>query len=88
MAKFPGEPVVRTPPSHCPGPPGLMPGRGTKIPQAAECSQKKREGEMEKSQLDVCSPAAGCTDWTGGWICSIRNPGSWHSLIIPSTPQP
>lgn len=24
---------------------------------------------MEKSQLDVCSPAAGWTDRTGGWIC-------------------
>ena len=43
---------------------------------------------MEKRQLDVCSPAAGWTDWTGGWICSIRNSGSQHSLIIPSTPQP
>ena len=34
--------MVRTPSSHCEGP-GLIPGRGTKIPQVALCSRKKKK---------------------------------------------
>ena len=34
LGEFPGDPVVRTQRSHCWGP-GSIPGRGTKIPQAA-----------------------------------------------------
>ena len=37
--EFPGGPGVRTPCFQCWGP-GSIPGRGTKIPQAAWCGQK------------------------------------------------
>ena len=38
--EFPGGPVVRTLRFHCPG---LMPGQGTKIPQAVQHGQKKKK---------------------------------------------
>ena len=40
--EFPGGPVVRTPRLHCRGP-GFNPWLGTKIPQAAWHSQKKKK---------------------------------------------
>ena len=43
--EVPGGPVVRTWCFHCWGP-GPIPRRGTKIPQATQCSQKKKDIEM------------------------------------------
>ena len=40
--EFPGGPVVRTQHFHCQCP-GLIPGRGTKTPEAARHSQKKKK---------------------------------------------
>ena len=41
--EFPGGPVVKTWCFHCHGP-GSIAGGGTKILQAAQCSQKKKKG--------------------------------------------
>ena len=41
LGESPGSPVVRIPCSHCGGL-GLIPGRGTKILQAAQHGQKKK----------------------------------------------
>ena len=53
--EFPGGPVVRTLRFHWRRPPGSIPGWGTKILQAAWCSQKKKEklisGPSQKSEL-------------------------------------
>ena len=47
--EFPGGPVIRTQHFHCRGP-GLIPGWGTKIPQAVRRGQiKKKKKEMETS---------------------------------------
>ena len=43
--EFPGSPVVRTPCFHCRGL-GSVLGQGTKIPQAAQCSQKEKKKSM------------------------------------------
>ena len=43
--EFPGGPAVRTSQFHCHGPGGKIPGQGTKIPQAAQHSQKNKEGK-------------------------------------------
>ena len=40
VREFPGGIVVRTQPFHCCGP-GSIPGQGTEIPQAMQCSQNK-----------------------------------------------
>ena len=53
--EFPGSPVVGTPCFHCQGL-GLIPGRGTKIPQAALCSQKKNK-QTNKTTEQVVTPA-------------------------------
>ena len=45
--EFPGCPVVRTWCFHCCGP-GSIPGRGTKIPQATQCGQKKKKKDHAK----------------------------------------
>ena len=42
--ELPGGPVVRTRRFHFRGP-GSVPGWGTKIPQAAQCGQKKKKVE-------------------------------------------
>ena len=42
LGEFPGDPVVRTPHFHCRGH-GFHPWRETKIPHAAQCSQKKKK---------------------------------------------
>ena len=44
--EFPGGPVVRTRCFHCQGP-GLVPGRGTKIPRAVRRSQKKKKIQQD-----------------------------------------
>ena len=43
--EFPGGPVVRTLHFHCCGP-GLIPGWGTKIPQATQHGQKKKKEKL------------------------------------------
>ena len=49
---FPGGPVVKTPHFQCrdAGGAGVIPGRGTNIPHAARCSQKKKKEITENSQ--------------------------------------
>ena len=48
---FPAGPVVKTPCLHCRGQ-GSIPGRGAKIPHAAECDQKiKTKNEETKKTL-------------------------------------
>ena len=49
--EFPGGPVVRTQHFHCPGL-GSIPGWGTKIPQAAWQSQKKKKKQSITSRMD------------------------------------
>ena len=44
MRKFPGGPVVRTQLFHCQSP-SLIPARGAKILQAAQCSQKRKKNK-------------------------------------------
>ena len=44
--EFPGSPVVRTRCFHCHGL-GSIPGRGTKIPQAAQHNQKKKKKKKD-----------------------------------------
>ena len=46
MREFPGGLVVRTRRFHCGGP-GSTPGWGTKIPQAAQCGQKKKNKQKK-----------------------------------------
>ena len=46
VREFPGSPVVRTLRFHCCGL-GSIPGQGTKIPQAVQCSQKKSKPFLE-----------------------------------------
>ena len=56
---FPGGPAVRVPCSHCRGP-GFIPGGGTKLPQAVQCSQKKKKKksrvilERHDELVEVC----------------------------------
>ena len=60
--EFPDGPVVRTLRFHCRGC-GFNPSQGTKIPQAAWCSQKQKKIEEEgilcprQSQTQLCLPA-------------------------------
>ena len=42
--------MVKTQCFHCWGP-GLIPGQGNKIPQAAWCGQKKKNGVEKTGQL-------------------------------------
>ena len=46
---FPGGPVVKTPHFQCrdAGGAGVIPGRGTNIPHAARCSQKKKKKSLK-----------------------------------------
>ena len=44
---FPGGPVTKTPPSNARNE-GLIPGQGTKVPQAMWCSQKIKNKETER----------------------------------------
>ena len=55
LGEFPGGPVVRTRLFHCRGP-HLIPGPGSKIPQAAQRGQKKkkkRERIKKNEQLSL-----------------------------------
>ena len=49
---FPGGPVVKTSPSNT-GSEGSIPGRGTKIPHAAGCSQKVKEKKIPKINIQI-----------------------------------
>ena len=46
---FPGVPVVKTPPSNA-GNMGLIPGTGTKISYATQCSQLKNNNNNSKTE--------------------------------------
>ena len=49
---FPGGPVVKILPPNAKGS-GLVPGPGTKIPHAVECSQKFFKTNFKKSEMTV-----------------------------------
>ena len=61
---LPGGPVVRTRHSHC-RIPGLIPGWGTKIPQATRCGQKKKKRERQRKDGSL---EEGGKSVKGGWI--------------------
>ena len=51
LKEFPGGPMVRTPRFHCPG---LIPGRGTKIPQATRHSSPPKKGLECQCKWAIC----------------------------------
>ena len=54
--EFPGGPVVKTQRFHCHSPDSI-PGRGTKIPQAVQCGQKKKNPNLSLLCLWRPTPA-------------------------------
>ena len=50
VGEFPGDPVIRTPCVHCPGP-GSIPGLGTKILQVMQYGQKNKKKKTRLSDL-------------------------------------
>ena len=50
VGEFPGDPVIRTPCFHCPGP-GSIPGLGTKILQVMQYGQKNKKKKTRLSDL-------------------------------------
>ena len=54
--EFPGHPVVRTQHFHCCGP-KFDPWLGTKIPQSAQCSQKKRWSRVPEHRKQATGTA-------------------------------
>ena len=50
--EFPGGPVVRTWRFYC-GDPGSIPGWGTKMPQAAWCSLKKKRKKLLENKINI-----------------------------------
>ena len=52
LGGFPGSPVVRTRRFHCHGP-GSIPGQGTKITQAAQHSQRKKEEKKQTKTVKL-----------------------------------
>ena len=72
---FPGGPVVKNQCFHCRGT-GSIPGQGTKVPQAVQCSQKKK-----KKKVQFClfpDPQN-----QGGPPSSF--PGTWTFFVVTQT---
>ena len=82
--EFPGCPVVGTPRSHCRGlgfdPRGSIPGRGTKIPQAMRCGQK-RKGKRRDVSVLAGGPGSGV-------MANCRLHGMVGGAVVPQLSFP
>ena len=84
LKKIPGGPVVRTPHFHFPGL-GLIPGQGTKIPQAVQPSKTKNP-----KGISAPAPSSDNREWQNcksDQVCLQQPPSAFCSPVpCPSTP--